>query len=124
MDSVERYRQIVIKLIEDYASVPSANEPDIYNEVLLDTLKHRYLLLSLGWSKQRRIHHTVIHIDIIDQQVWIQVNNTDCLIAEELVKYGIPRQAIVLGMQPPEIRPYTAYGVARENGSSEHPISA
>ena len=123
MDSVERYSRLVVKLIEDYASVSFANEPDIYNETLFDTVKHRYLLLSLGWSQQRRIHYTVIHIDIIDQQVWIQANNTDCLIAEALVEYGIPREAIVLGMQPPEIRPHTAYGMARENYSSE-PISA
>lgn len=123
MDSIERYSQIVMKLIEDYAGIPLANEPDIHNETLFDTEKHRYLLLSLGWSQQQRIHYTVIHINIINQQVWIQANNTDCLIAEELVEYGIPPKAIVLGMQPPEIRPHTAYGVASKNYASE-PISA
>ena len=123
MDSVERYSQVVINLMERYASIASANEPNVDNEVLFDTVNQRYLLLSLGWSQDRRIHNTVIHIDIINQQVWIQANNTDCLIAEELVEYGIPREAIVLGMQPPEIRPYTAYGVPSHNYSDE-PISA
>lgn len=123
MDHVERYSQIVMKLIEDYADIPLANEPNIHNETLFDTANHHYLLLSLGWSKQQRIHHTVIHIDIIDQQVWIQANNTDRLIAEELVDSGITPEAIVLGMQPPEIRPYTAYGMPSKSYSSE-PISA
>ena len=123
MDSVEHYSQIVINLIESYAGVSSANEPDICNETLFDAVNHRYLLLSLGWSKGQRIHHTVIHIDIIDGYVWIQANNTDCLIAEELVESGISRGAIVLGMQPPEVRPHTVYGTVQEGYSSE-PLSA
>ena len=53
----------------------------------------------------------MIHIDIIDSQVWIQANNTDRLIAEELVAAVIPAKSIVLGLQPPDVRPYTAYGV-------------
>ena len=43
--------------------------------------------------------------------MWIQANNTDRLIAEELVAAGIPAKSIVLGLQPPDVRPYTAYGV-------------
>jgi len=43
--------------------------------------------------------------------VWIQANNTDRLIAEELVAAGVPAKSIVLGLQPPDGRPDTAYGV-------------
>lgn len=111
MDSVNTYAKAIRKILDEYAGIPAANEADICNEVLYDTERHRYLLLSLGWSNGRRIHNTVIHIDIIDEQVWIQSNNTDRLIAEELVELGIPAQAIVLGLQPPEVRPYTAYGL-------------
>jgi hypothetical protein len=60
-----------------------------------------------------------MHIDIIDGQVWIQANNTDRLIAEELVAAGIPPEAIVLGLQPPEVRRYTAYGVPRSQKQQE-----
>ena len=111
MDSIDTYAQIVRKLLEDYATVFASHEADIQNEVLFDREHDRYLLLSLGWSGGKRVHHTVIHIDIIDGQVWIQSNNTDQLIAEELVELGIPAQSIVLGLQPPEVRPYTAYGL-------------
>ncbi len=111
MDPVKNYLQQVEKLVRDYASVPLANEPDVHNHVLVDSQCHRYLLLSMGWSKGRYIHNVVLHIDIIGQQIWIQANNTDRLIAEELVEAGIPKQAIVLGMQPPEVRAYTGYGI-------------
>lgn len=111
MDSVERYAQVVCNLLQEYAIIPTSEGADAHYEVILDGHRHRYLLLAIGWSQGQRVHHTVIHIDIIEGQVWIQANNTDRLIAEELVKVGIPHQSIVLGLQPPEIRPYTDYGV-------------
>ena len=119
MDSVKTYVQLVKQLLNDYAKIPVSNEADIHNEVIFDTEHDRYLLLSLGWSNGKRVHHTVIHIDIIDEQVWIQANNTDQLIAEELVELGIPAQSIVLGLQPPEVRPYTAYGLPHNTQQSE-----
>ncbi|NEQ70948.1 MAG: XisI protein [Symploca sp. SIO2D2] len=114
MDSIETYIQLVKQLLNDYAKITISNQADIYNEVIFDTEHNRYLLLSLGWSNGKRVYHTVIHIDIIDGQVWIQANNTDQLIAEELVELGIPAQSIVLGLQPPEVRPYTSYASSIE----------
>ncbi|MEG4422369.1 XisI protein [Microcoleus sp. LAD1_D5] len=83
----------------------------IQNEITFDWENDRYMLINIGWFNEPRIHHCVIHIDIIDRLVWIQANNTDRLIAEELVAAGIPPASIVLGLQPPDLRPYTAYGV-------------
>ncbi|MFG6102899.1 XisI protein [Leptothoe sp. EHU-05/26/07-4] len=123
MDSLERYKQIVMDLLNDYANIPIANEIDIHNKVLFDNTHNRYILLSLGWSKGQRIHHIVMHIDIIDGQVWIQANNTDRLIAEELVEIGIPAKDIVFGLQSPEVRPHTGYGDS--HASQQHtPLSA
>ena len=110
MATLEDYRQIVRQLLQEYSEIP-ASDKNIQNETLFDVEHDRYLLLSIGWSKGLRVHHCVMHIDIIESQVWIQANNTNRLIAEELVAAGIPSDAIVLGLQPPEVRPYTAYGV-------------
>ncbi|MEG4532628.1 element excision factor XisI family protein [Microcoleus sp. D2_18a_D3] len=52
----------------------------------------RYMLINIGWFNEQRIHYCVIHIDIIDGQVWIQANNTDRLIAEELQREFLPNQ--------------------------------
>jgi|SRR4028118_2212243 hypothetical protein len=118
MASLENYRKIVKQLLTEYAQIP-ASDNEVQNETIFDSENDRYMLLSLGWSKGRRIHHCVMHIDIIDGQVWIQANNTDRLIAEELVAAGIPPEAIVLGLQPPEVRRYTAYGVPRSQKQQE-----
>jgi hypothetical protein len=110
MASLENYRNLVKQILTEYSQIPPSDS-GVENATIFDLENDRYMLFSLGWSKGRRIHYCVMHIDIIDTQVWIQANNTDRLIAEELVAAGIPPEAIVLGLQPPEVRPYTAYGV-------------
>ena len=110
MDSLNNYRKLVKQLLTEYADIP-VFDSGIQNEVIFDLENDRYMLINIGWFNEQRIHYCVIHIDIIDGQVWIQANNTDRLIAEELVAAGVPAKSIVLGLQPPEVRPYTAYGV-------------
>ena len=110
MDSLNNYRQLVKQLLTEYAEIPVFDN-GTKNEIIFDLENDRYMLINIGWFNEQRIHHSVIHIDIIDGQVWIQANNTDRLIAEELVAAGVPAESIVLGLQPPEVRPYTAYGV-------------
>ena len=110
MDSLNNYRKLVKQLLTEYAELP-VFDSGLQNEIIFDLENDRYMLINIGWFNEQRIHDCVIHIDIIDCQVWIQANNTDRLIAEELVAAGIPPESIVLGLQPPDVRPYTAYGV-------------
>jgi hypothetical protein len=110
MDSLNNYRKLVKQLLTEYAEIPVFDSGS-QNEIIFDLENDRYMLINIGWFNEQRIHHCVIHIDIIDGQVWIQANNTDRLIAEELVSAGVPAKSIVLGLQPPDVRPYTAYGV-------------
>ena len=110
MDSLNNYRKLVKQLLSEYAEIP-VFDSGIQNEIIFDLENDRYMLINIGWFNEQRIHYCVIHIDIIDGQVWIQANNTDRLIAEELVAAGVPAESIVLGLQPPDVRPYTAYGV-------------
>ena len=53
-----------------------------------------------------------MHFEIIEGKIWVQENMTEELVAEELVKRGVPKTAIVLGVQPPAMRPHTAYASA------------
>lgn len=49
-----------------------------------------------------------------DRTLYLAVpqNLTDQDPAEELVKMGVPREDIILGLHPPYKRPYTDYGIA------------
>jgi hypothetical protein len=89
MDSLNNYRKLVKQLLTEYAEIP-VFDSGIQNEIIFDLENDRYMLINIGWFNEQRIHHCVIHIDIIDGQVWIQANNTDRLIAEELVAAGVP----------------------------------
>lgn len=110
MDTVEFYRQIVKQLLNEYASFFNY-DPEVQTQTIFDLESDRYMLISIGWMGEKRVHDCIMHVDIINSQIWIQENNTDRSIAEELVAAGIPPKSIVLGLQPPELRPYTDYGL-------------
>lgn len=53
----------------------------------------------------------MIHIDVVGDKVWVQHDGTSRAVAEELVARGVPRDHVVLGFQPADVRPYTDFGV-------------
>ena len=110
MDKRERYRLIVSRLIEEYASYKPTHG-QIETEAIVDRAKDHYEVMHVGWDGSRRIHGSVVHIDIIDDKVWIQYDGTSRPVADELVAEGIPREDIVLGFHPAEVRQYTDFAV-------------
>jgi acetyltransferase-like isoleucine patch superfamily enzyme len=73
--------------------------------------RDHYEVIHVGWDGVRRVHGAVVHIDISGGKVWIQYEGTSRPVADELVAAGIPREDIVLGFHPAELRPLTGYGV-------------
>ncbi len=111
MDKRERYRLIVSHLIEEYASYqPSHGQ--IETEAIVDRAKDHYEVMHVGWDGSRRVHGSVVHIDIVNDKVWIQYDGTSRPVADELVAAGIPRADIVLGFHPVEVRQYTDFAVS------------
>jgi hypothetical protein len=111
MATLDTYRDIIERVLADYASVPYAHG-DIQTETVFDRANDHYLLVNVGWERDRRIHGSLVHIDIINSKVWIQRDGTEHGIAHDLVDAGIPKSEIVLGFRPPEVRPYTEFAVA------------
>ena len=111
MDRLAKYRQIVRTFLMEYSKTKPINDGSEI-QVLLDTEHDHYQIVDLGWDGQNRIYSCPIHLDIRNEKVWIQRNQTDELIAEELVLMGVAREDIVLGLQPPYARQFTSYGVA------------
>lgn len=111
MDTLETYRQIIETVLTEYAKLPYAYG-EIQTETIFDRKADHYLLINMGWNVDRRIHGCLVHIDIINDKVWIQRDGTEAGIAVDLEQAGIPKNRIVLGFRPPEIRKYTDYAVA------------
>ncbi len=116
---LDHYRQVIETILSEYASLPYSYA-NIQSEVVFDrtrvgtaSLKEtRYLWMDIGWDGDRRIHGCLVHIDLIDGKIWIQRDGTEEGIAADLERAGIPKEHIVLGFRPPELRPYTGYAVA------------
>jgi hypothetical protein len=114
MATLTDYRGIIERILTEYAGIAYANrDAAIEKQTVFDREKDHYLLVSLGWEKgHRRIYHCIFHVDIIDGKIWIQCDNTNKPIARELLAAGVPRDHIVLGFHPPELRRDTEYAVA------------
>jgi len=108
MDSLDICRNIICQKLSDYAKIPYAYG-EIKTMTVFDKESDSYLLLTVGWQEDRRIHGCLIHIDIIGDKLWIQRDGTEYGIAEELADAGIPRENIVLGFHPSDVRKYTDY---------------
>ncbi|BAZ02368.1 XisI protein-like protein [Tolypothrix tenuis PCC 7101] len=111
MDKIAKYRESIQKLLTCYAH-DDVDDKDIETLLIFDTERDHYQWMNVGWQEFDRIYRCVIHFDIKNGKIWLQQNLTDQNPAEELVKMGIPKEDIVLGLQPPYKRQYTDYGVA------------
>jgi hypothetical protein len=111
MDKIAQYREYIQKLLAEYAKDDvSTDEVDV--QIIFDTERDHYQWMNVGWEDLHRVYMTVMHFDIKNGKIWLQQNLTEENPAEELVKMGVPREDIVLGLHPPYKRPYTDYGVA------------
>ncbi|MEK7256555.1 MAG: element excision factor XisI family protein, partial [Bacteroidota bacterium] len=77
MEKVKKYQQAILKVLEYYAAIKSPFMPEVENKVVADTKNHHYQLVRMGWYKDRHVHYTVFHFDIVGSKVWIQENRTD-----------------------------------------------
>jgi hypothetical protein len=111
MEKIERYRKLIQEILTPLVEREYSNR-NVQNEAVFDTLRDRYLVMSVGWEGEiRRIHGCLAHLDIIDGKIWIQRDGTEDGIGYELEEAGVPKSDIVPGFHSEGIRPYTGYAV-------------
>jgi hypothetical protein len=110
-DKLNHHRNAIESVLTDVKSITKDKNGYAYR-LLLDRHSDSYALICVGWEGRKRIHHFVVHLEIINGKVWLQEDNTDLVIAEELERAGIPKSDIVLGFHPADLRPFTEYAAA------------
>jgi hypothetical protein len=110
MDTLTSYRQLIERILTEYAQIPYTYG-DIQSQTVFDREQDHYLLMNVGWD-DGRFHGCLVHVDIINDKFWIQRDGTEYSIARELEDAGVPKTAIVLAFRSPEIRKHTGYAVA------------
>jgi XisI protein len=112
MDNTLNYHIIIMELLDEYI-VFWQNGDGIERKVLYDNTSKTYTLVSYGWQdKKRYLHGISFHLQIIDSKVWIHQNNTQYLIADELIEKGVARTDIVLGFIHERDRAYSGFASA------------
>ena len=110
------YQKIVCELLKEYQSyLSTANgiqNQIIEPETVFDLNDNHFQLLLKGWKGYQQVFKIAFHIDIIENKIWIQQNNTEFRIADELIEKGVPKTDIVLGFISPKERIYTDFAVA------------
>lgn len=95
------YQRCIKHILSEYGTLKT---DDSETELIFDDERMRYLVMWLGWRGHKRIHECAIHIDIVDEQIVIQWNDTEELLDETLIAMGVPKTAICLGTLPAELR--------------------
>jgi hypothetical protein len=112
MDKVTTYQNIIATLLEEYAAIPPSYPTTLRDELIIDTQRNHFQLLTVGWEKDQFVHEAIFHLDIIDGKVWIQQNNSEAKLTDELMERGVSKSDIVLGFQHPGVRALSGFAVA------------
>lgn len=110
MDKLTNYQNIITTVLNPYLQIKYVNT-NLKNRAAYDHENKQYLIISEGWQNNQHFHSCLIHIEIINDKIWIQCDNTEAGIANELVASGIPKEDIVLGFHEPNVRKYTGFAV-------------
>ena len=111
MDRLAIHRKAIKSFLQEYADARKC-QTDTLIETVFDTENDRYLILDIGWEGSKRIHHCIFHFDIKDGKIWIQENNTDIEVDQELEEMGITKKEMVIGFHHPSMREYSDYAIA------------
>jgi hypothetical protein len=112
MDKTLKYRKILKEVLHEYGGdeLKRGYKPDdMQIRLIVDTENDHFQVLYAGWQQGRQIFSVLFHFDIIDSKIWIQRNNSDYDIIEDIENKGVPKSDIVLAFHAPEIRTLTDY---------------
>jgi hypothetical protein len=111
MDKITKYQGILETYLKEYVASRHSRS-SIENKVIIDRNNQSFQLLRVGWRGDKYVFAVIIHFDIKDGKIWLQCNNTENEIVDELMAKGVAREDIVLGFQPPYARQYSGFSIA------------
>lgn len=113
-NTLKKYRSIITELLTNYANAPAitVGGDQIEEQLILDSERDHYQILTIGWENGKRVYYPVFHLDIREGKIWVQEDATDFDLVGELERRGIAKTDIVLAFQPPYKRALSGYAIA------------
>jgi XisI protein len=113
MAKIDEYRQYIQDLLREVNGYGiSSIQPGLEQQLIFDVEHDHYLLTCLGWERKQYVYDVVIHVDIKDDKIWLQQNNTEINLADRLIEMGVSKENIVIGFQSPFMRQFSGYAVS------------
>ena len=111
---MENLVKIVKSLLTEYLkdTHQEVDSKDIEFKLIADDTSHNYQIIALGWKGLSRFYNLLLHVEIIDDKIWIQEDKMENSFAEQLLEKGVSKKQIVLAYFPEFHRKFTEYAVA------------
>ncbi len=112
MDKLKHYQDTIIDFLNRYnAETKGSTDNPVQRRILVDRDNNSFQLLSIGWRGNHYIFGPIFHFDIIDGKIWMQCNNTEREVVDELMANGVDKRDIVLGFLTPQARQFSGFAV-------------
>jgi XisI protein len=115
MDSLTYYRNTIQKTIENYYNQSQSSNADKENTptdyLILDPKRDQYLWIRSGWDGKKRIQYVILFLRLENGKIWVETDNTNFGIVDDLLAAEIPQADIVLAFHHPQKRPLTEFAV-------------
>ena len=113
MDKIKVFQNAILHFLNGYLSDMGSNiNSDVQYKILADYENNSFQLLATGWNGKLYVFGPLFHFDIINDKIWMQCNNTEREVVDELMANGVSAQEIVLGFVPPYARAHTGFATA------------
>jgi XisI protein len=114
MDKLTHYQKAILDFLNRYNAETTGNTLNsaVSRRILADTTNNSFQLLSIGWRDNHYSFGPIFHFDIINGKIWIQCNNTEREVVDELMAAGVEPNDIVLGFLNPKARQFSGFAVA------------
>ena len=112
---IKSYQKILSTYIQKLADERNNSlGNDMNYQAIIDTQNNHFQLVRIGWHDQRFLYNVLIHLDINTEtgNIWVQQNNTEILLDNDLNEYGIPKNHLVLGFRPAAMRSFSDFAIA------------
>ncbi len=113
MEGINNYPNLIRQALTQYRELLTNNPKPSYEVIQsFDDENKQYIIRKLGWEKSSRIKQVVLHVALRNKKIWIEEDWTEDGVATYFLEHGVPNDDIVLGFQPPIMRPYTEFALA------------
>jgi hypothetical protein len=111
MARVKNYESIILNILRKYLEVEFLGT-EVTLQLIVDKENKHYQIVMMGWQNNEFFHDCPIHLDIIDEKIWIQQNMSEWDFGALLEKEKVPKSDIILGYLSPATRAFSDYAIA------------